>query len=48
MRAGRTLKSMKLRPLIVIAAVAAFFAALARKRLEETKPTESWEPVTYL
>ena len=39
--------SMKLRPLLVIAAVAAFFAALARKRVEEAKPTESWEPVSY-
>jgi len=47
MHAGRTLGSMKLRPLIVIAAVAAFFAALARKRVEEAKPTESWEPVSY-
>jgi hypothetical protein len=44
---GRTLGSMKLRPLLVIAAVAAFFAALARKRVEEAKPTESWEPVSY-
>ena len=38
---------MKLRPLLLIAAVAAFFAALARKRAEEAKPTESWEPVSY-
>jgi len=44
---SRTLGSMKLRPLLVIAAVAAFFAALARKRVEEAKPTESWEPVSY-
>ena len=47
MHAGRTLGFMKLRPLIVIGAVAAFFAALARKRVEEAKPTESWEPVSY-
>ena len=47
MGSGRTLGLMKLRPLLVIAAVAAFFAALARKRLEEAKPTESWEPVSY-
>jgi hypothetical protein len=38
---------MKLRSLLVIAAVAAFFAALARKRVEEAKPTESWEPVSF-
>ena len=41
---------MKLRPLILIAAAAAFFAALARKRVEEAKPakpTDTWEPVTY-
>lgn len=38
---------MKLRPLLVIAAVAAFFVALARKRVEEAKPTEAWEPVSY-
>jgi hypothetical protein len=38
---------MKLRPLILIAAVAAFFVALARKRLEEPKPADTWEPVTF-
>ncbi len=38
---------MKLRPLILIAAAAAFFAALALKRVEETKPVEAWEPVSY-
>jgi hypothetical protein len=38
---------MKIRPLIVLAALAAFFVALARKRGEEAKPTETWEPVTY-
>jgi hypothetical protein len=38
---------MKLRPLILIAAVAAFFVALARKRVEEAKQTETWEPVSY-
>jgi hypothetical protein len=38
---------MKMRPLIVIAALAAFFAALARKRAEEAKPIEGWEPVSY-
>jgi hypothetical protein len=38
---------MKLRPLIVIVAVATFFAALARKRGEEAKLPETWEPVTY-
>ncbi|MGH8928590.1 MAG: hypothetical protein ACRDWH_09585 [Acidimicrobiia bacterium] len=41
---------MKLRPLIVLAAVAAFFAALARKRMGDAKPAkpgDSWEPVSY-
>ncbi len=38
---------MKLRPLILVAALAAFFAALARKRMEEPKPLDTWEPVTY-
>ena len=38
---------MKLRPLILIVAMAAFFAALARKRVEEAKPADTWEPVTY-
>ena len=46
----RTIIPMKLRPLILVAATAAFFAALARKRVEEARPsqpTETWEPVTY-
>ncbi len=41
------LPTMKLRPLILIVAMAAFFAALARKRVEEAKPADTWEPVTY-
>jgi hypothetical protein len=38
---------MKLRALILTAAVLAFFTALARKRVEATKPADPWEPVSY-